>query len=195
MSNLRFDEDINEVIDESLGGDVDSTCKLLERLRPIIIRSIKKYYYKNKEDFSDLVQDGYLKIIECLEEYDSSKGVHFLGYVKSKLKFLYLEKNRIYKDSISLNINVYGDNDSTELLELVEDVGINIEKDFENKESVVLLNKAFNYLSYRERQVVFMNYVKRMNMYSIADKLGIAYRTVVNIKVKALNKLKVTLFK
>ena len=195
MSNLRFDEDINEVIDESLGGDVDNTCRLLERLRPIIISSIKKYYYKNREDFSDLVQDGYLKIIECLEEYESSKGVHFLGYVKSKLKFLYLEKNRLYKDNISLNINVSKDNDSTELLELIEDVGINIEKDFENKELVVLLNKAFNSLSYRERQVVFMNYVKRMNMYSIADKLGIAYRTVVNIKVKALNKLKVTLFK
>lgn len=189
MSNLRFDEDINEIINGSLGGNVNSTCRLLERLRPIIISSIKRYYYKNKEDFSDLVQDGYLKIIECLEEYDSSKGIHFLGFVKSKLKFLYLEKNRQYKDSVSLNVNVFGDNDNTELLELVEDVGINIEKDFEYKESVDLLKKAFNSLSYRERQVVFMNYFKKMNMYSIADKLGIAYRTVVNIKVKALNKL------
>lgn len=191
MSNLKFDEDINIIIAESLGGDVGSICRLLERLRPIIISSINKYYYRNKEDFSDLVQDGYLKIIECLEGFEPKKGVHFLGYVKSKLKFLYLEKNRLYKDSISLNTNISGDNDSTELLELVEDVGINIERDFEHKESIDWLKKALNFLSYRERQVIYMNYFKKMNMYSIADKLGIAYRTVVNIKVKALNKLRV----
>lgn len=186
---LNAKKEINYVIEESLKGDVNSIEKLLSMLDPMIISSIKKYYYKN-DDFYDLVQDGYIKILESLDLYDKDKGVHFLGFVKSKLKYYYLSKNRKDKEIISLNQIINDNSERNELLNLLEDTNVNIENSFINNELNKLLHEALSTLSVREREVIVMCYFKKMNMYSIADKLGIAYRTVVNTKVNAINKLR-----
>lgn len=183
MNNIEY------LIDKSLNGDIDSIYKLLNNLKPLVLNSIKKYFYR-KEEFADLVQDGYLEIIKCLESYNPNKGVHFLGYVKLKLKYLYLDKNRVYKNNISLNISAYSNNEKLELLELIEDLNINTEKDYELKESILTLNNSFDSLSYREKQVIYMYYFKEMNIQSIANKLGISYNTVSNTKINGLNRLK-----
>lgn len=52
------------------------------------------------------------------------------------------------------------------------------------------LKKALDILTPRQRQVVNLFYGEDMSIGNIADKLGVAYRTVVNLKVRALDKMR-----
>lgn len=66
----------DEMIRGALKGDKERTVDLLESLEPLIISSIRKYYYRPNE-FEDLMQDGRVKVLECLEDFDPTRGVHF----------------------------------------------------------------------------------------------------------------------
>ena len=92
---------IDELLEGSRNGDVNSKNELLIKLRPLIISSINKYY-PNFRDYEDLIQDGYVVVLDCIENFDPSKGVYFLGYVKTMLKYNYLQNHR-NKTMISLN--------------------------------------------------------------------------------------------
>src|SRR5699024_7371446 len=86
-------KELNQLLKKARRGDVSSQEEILERLKPLIIKSIQRYY-NNKEEFQDLIQEGYLLVLECIENYDENKGVYFLGYVKAMLKFAYLNKHK-----------------------------------------------------------------------------------------------------
>lgn len=189
------EKDINIIIKKSLEKDSDSIYILLIRLRPVIISSIKKYCY-HIDDFDDLIQDGYLHVIESLDRYDCSRGVFFLGYIQYSLKYFYLDKSKKYESNASLNKRVICDTDnSAEFIDFLEDNDICIEKDYEYAESISSLYKAIETLSKRERQVIVMYYLRGYGLITISKVLNIAYRTVVNTKVNGLRKLRENLLK
>ena len=83
--------EIEDLLEFSRRGDPKSKEAVLLKLQPLIISSIKRYY--NKIDiYDDLIQEGYEIILLCIHDYDPNKGVHFLGYIKLKLKYHYLNK-------------------------------------------------------------------------------------------------------
>lgn len=188
------DKDINIIIKNSLENDADSICILLIRLRPVIVSSIRKYC-NQFNDFDDLIQDGYMHVIESLKKYDSSKGVYFLGYIKYSLMYFYLDKAKKYKYHVSLNEPIIGKYTNSEFIDFLEDFDICLEKDFEYKESVASLYRAIECLSDRERQVIVMYYIKGYRLIDVAKELGLAYRTVVNTKVNGVRKLRDKLLK
>lgn len=184
------EEDINIIIKKSLDKDTDSIGMLLIRLRPVIISNINKYCNYVK-DFDDLIQDGYLHVIKGLDKYDVSKGVNFLGYIKYSLMYFYLDKSKKHESHLSLNERVLCDADnSAEFIDFLEDIDICLEKDYEHKEVVSSLYKAIESLSDRERQIIVMYYIGDYDLKTIAIKLGVAYRTVVNTKVSGMRKLR-----
>lgn len=183
------EKNIDIIIRKSLEKDSDSISILLLRLRPVIISSIRKYCNYVK-DFDDLIQDGYVHVIESLDRYDCSKGVFFLGYIRYSLKYFYLDKSKKHESHASLNERVISDaGNSLEFIDFLEDIDICLEKDYEYKESVGLLYDALNTLSKRERQVIVMYYFKGYGLKTISKILGLAYRTVVNTKVNGMRKL------
>ena len=126
-------------------------------------------------------------ILQCIRDYDPRKGVHFLGYIKTNLRYLYLDKHKI-KHHISLNQPV-GDSES-EMVDLLvsEDMGpIDIIIEDERNDWI---RKSLNILTERQREVIICFYVYKMSIDDIAKKLGISYRTVVNTKTRAIEKLK-----
>lgn len=175
----------DELLDKAKKGDKIATEKIINKLKPLIISSIRRYFNKPNE-YEDLVQDGILTILECINDYEPLKGVHFLGYVKAKLRYLYLDKHKV-KIHHSLN-EVVGDEDD-ELMDLLasEDKGpLELILDKEECRNLV---EAFNSLTGRQRQVIILYYVENMKIEDIAKKLGVSYRTVVNTKTKAIEKL------
>ena len=182
-------EELNEALIKARAGDVDSKEQILNELYPLIISSIKKYYNRFF-DFDDVLQEGRVVILECIDNYDESKEVYFLGYVKTMLKYYYLDKHKV-KLMLSLNekVNVK-ENEEEEFVDLlVSDVDDALEVLVKLEESK-MLTQALSNLTIRQREIVIDYYYEGLTIDQIAEKFGIAYRTVVNTKTVALGKMK-----
>ncbi len=185
-------EEINMLLKESREKDRLSRERLLKSLEPLIISSIRKYYNRPSE-YEDLLQEGRVLVLECLDSYDESKRTHFLGYVKHMLMYHYLDKNK-NKVCLSLNekIGVDGEEELVDLLESnnedVLDRIIRFEVGRDVKDSILKLTD-------KQRKIIFDFYIKGKKIDKIAEELNISYRTVVNIKNTALKKLKKNLLK
>ncbi|TJX14408.1 sigma-70 family RNA polymerase sigma factor [Tissierella creatinini] len=185
-------EEINILLKESRKGDSLSRERLLKSLEPLIISSIRKYCNRPNE-YEDLLQEGRVLVLECLDSYDESKGTHFLGYVKHMLMYYYLDKNK-KKVCLSLNEKI-GNDGEEEIIDLLEsndedvlDTLIRFELGRHVKDSILKLTD-------KQRKIVFDFYIKGKKIDKIAEELNISYRTVVNIKNAALGKLKKHLLK
>lgn len=166
--------------------DKNAMEEIIRRLQPLIISSIRKYYYNIKE-YEDLIQDGNIVIIQSIVDFDYTRGVHFLGYVKSNLKYLYLNK---HKEKVHLSLNEpLGDGDG-EMLDLLVSDDKDILDLLLEKETSAQLKYTLDSLTNRQKEIVIFYYVKDMSIGDIANALDISYRTVVNTKTTAIEKLK-----
>src|SRR5690606_3330064 len=106
------------------------------------------------------------------KDYDPSKGVHFLGYVKTMLRYLYLDKHKI-KLHHSLN-EVVGEGE-VELVDLlVSDDKGPLEIILDREDNKCLL-EALNSLTDRQKEIVILYYFENMKIEDIAVKLGVSY--------------------
>lgn len=181
-----------DLVGKAKEGNEESKLEILSRLNPLIISSIKRYYNRI-EDYEELIQEGKLCILEAIINFDPSKNVYFLGYVKLQLKYLYINKNRL-RHHLSLNLEV-GDESKEELVNLIPSsleepvtgiIRVELGKDLRN---------SLKTLTARQRHIVMLFYVERMSIGEIAQLLGVKYRTVVNTKTRAIEKLKNTIVK
>lgn len=176
----------DKLVEEAIKGNKEALEEIIDRLQPLIISSIRKYYNKGNE-YEDLIQEGNLTILESLKDFDQSRGVHFLGYIKLNLKYLYLNKHK-RKIHLSLNEPVGdGEVEAIDLLESKDKDAIDILLEDERS---LELNMALERLTERQKEVVLLFYMENMSMEEIGKKLGISYRTVVNLKTKALENLR-----
>jgi len=179
-------EDIERLRILGAKGDVEAKGELLAKMKPLIINSIRRYY-NNIQLYDDLIQEGYEIILEGVRNFDDTRGVYFLGYIKSLLKYHYLNKHR-EKYVISLNTPI-GENEE-ELMDILESNEVDPLDNIIQTEEYKELRNSFSLLTERQRKVVVLFYSCRMPIGKIAEKLGISYRTVVNTKTAAIQKLK-----
>ena len=180
-------EELNELLAKAKLGDKKSKQKILELLYPLIISSIRRYYNKSNE-YEDLIQGGREVILYCINNFDETKGVHFLGYIKTRLRYFYLNKHN-EKLTISLNAKVGEDNEE----EIVDLLKSDIENPLEwllRLEEKMILQDALSTLTTRQGEIIIDFYFENLTLDEISKKLDISYRTVVNTKTAALNKLR-----
>lgn len=176
----------NKLVEEARKGNKEAMEEIIIKLQPLIISSIKKYYNNGKE-YDELIQDGNLMILESLKDYNPNIGVHFLGYIKLNLKYLYLNK---HKRKIHLSLNEPIGDGELEIMDLLISDEKNPLDILLEDEMNLKLKEALEKLTERQREIVILYYVNNMSIDDIKNKLGISYRTVVNIKTKALGNLR-----
>ncbi len=66
----------------------------------------------------------------------------------------------------------------------------NIEEDFLESENNRILHEAIEKLTEIEKSIIIDFYYKALSLSEIADKRCVSYRTAVNNKTRAINKLK-----
>jgi RNA polymerase sporulation-specific sigma factor len=166
-------------------GDQDSKLKIIENLRPLIISSIRKYNYTN-ELFEDLYEDGKVEILKSIKEFREYENRPFLGYVKIRLKYMYLNKsNKRRLDTVP--IEKKGEKES--LLEILES-GENIEENFIKKERIDEIIKAIEKLDETSRKIICCYYVKKMKLKDICITLNLTYHRGAKMKVRAIKEIK-----
>lgn len=178
-------DEIKRLYEESIKGDDESKFELVERFYPLIISSIKKYY-NNYSEYEDLVEDGKLIVLECIKDFDISKNVHFSGFVKTRLRFFYLNKLNSKRDIISLNQRNEEDTEMIDLLASEE----NLEEYVINKDFSKQMQELFKDLSLKEKEIVIEFYYMGLTINEISNLHNISYRTVLELKRRAHKKLR-----
>lgn len=173
---------IEKIIEEK---DVKNAHVIVEKYHPLIVSSINRYYNKPHE-FEELYDQGVLEICEAIRDYDINRNDSFGGYLKARLYYFYISKNR-EKESLSLDEPIA--EDDLTLMDMLEDPQ-NIEEDFLEREKYKGLYEGVKTLTERQRQILLDFYIRKISISDIAEKYGVKYRTVVNTKTAALEKLK-----
>lgn len=179
---------IEELLALGRGGDSEAKEALILKLKPLVLSSIRKYYNRG-ELYDDLIQEGYGVILNAIGDYDPDRDIHFLGYTRALLRYHYLEKHRDMQ-LYSLNSEVDDDMELVDLIVGKEDPVGDILDAETRAETRKELFDALDCLAHRQKEVIVYFYIYELNMHEIAQRLGIAYRTVVNTKTRAIEKLR-----
>lgn len=161
--------------------------EIIKNSRPLIIGSIQKYAI-SKGEFDDLYQDGVIKIIESLEDYDESMNISIYAYLKSKLKYYYLNYDRYKKAVYSLNETV--DEDGNEIIDIMADESSDTESLIIEKEMLFELRSAIRSLDSEECILIDSLFIKKQTLQAIACHMNTSIATVYRSKEKILKKLR-----
>jgi len=142
-----------------------------------LVKSIASRY-KGRVSFEDLVQEGFLGLLEAKERFDSSKKAKFSTYAFYRIKKKILEA--IQKEKIQSL-------DSVELNEEILEKPI-IEKTYKSEDLDIFLNKDFPPL---EQKIFKLYFQEAKTLSQIAKELGIRREKVRQIKQLLLRKLKI----
>lgn len=176
---------IEELVKLSKKGSKSSKEELIHRLKPLVLSSIKKYYYGSMS-FEDLVQEGRTKILAEIIRFDEEKGVPFLGYIKIHMRYLYMELSKRREEALTLNTII---ENGTELIDL-QSSGVDIEEDIINSETSSQLREALKKLTERQKLVLDLIYIQGMSMKEVSQKLNLHYQTVIGIRDRGLKRLR-----
>lgn len=180
--------DIMEKIIKAQQGDEKVLEDIIKKFTPFIIKTARSIYV-NGHDLEDLIQIGKISVIKAVNMYDVSREKGFVTYVTNAVtrNFYNLIRARV-KEGSFCSLNSVNDEGS----ELIDSIacGDNLEEDYETKEEKLMLLKALEKLSEKEREVIYWFYFQNKTLEQYAREKGICYRTAVDRKKKALIKLR-----
>jgi RNA polymerase sporulation-specific sigma factor len=185
---MNYDE-IEDHVKLAKQGDSESLTKLLIQFKPFIFKTSKDFSIKNYDEY-DLVQIGYIALINAVDKYDTSKH-SFSSYVyttiKNVMKYTARSNNK-HKLNLSINASIDGKSslDFTEFLESNE----NLENDYLAHEKVVELQKIISELEPDEFELIFLVYYNNFSLTDYAAKKKLPYSKIVRKKNAVLEKIK-----
>ncbi|MEE3344375.1 MAG: sigma-70 family RNA polymerase sigma factor [Bacilli bacterium] len=199
--------ELKENIVKARQGDNDAIWYLCEHYQ-YKIDSIINFCFKNYKDFDldydDMLQDGYMGIIECCRhENDFTHNVYFFIYNSIKRK---LYKNRSISMPIYAMDKYYGKNipewdnafENTTCLpfeELIENnpnlfTTESFVDDFINKSLNEELNQILNTkLTPKQKEMIYLRYTEELTLQNIGDMYGLTRERVRQIIETGLDKL------
>jgi RNA polymerase sporulation-specific sigma factor len=176
-----------DLVREAKGGSPKAQLELLDHLKPLLYSTIKRYAWGL--DKEEMLQEASLCLLEGIQEYDESKGIPFLAYIKVRLKFYIYNQSRkqrvTYSLNTSANASLDGD-ESQDFLDLVVDDRLDLVDSILHSEQKASVHAALNQLEPRLRQVILLHYFNRTSLKEIAKQQGVSYKTILRWKDKAL---------
>lgn len=176
---------IEQLTDEARAGKMESLEELIDRMYPLLSSCIRKGGW-NPQEREDLLQEGRLGLMEALNAYDPEKGVPVLGFLNSRLRYLYLGMKRP-QAMMSLNES-YGEDEDEFLDHLESDT--DILEEIVGAETINEVRKAVSSLPEVQQRVIVDLFYNGLSLSEAARINGIAYRTVVNTRAAALRNLR-----
>lgn len=173
-----------------------------------IVCTIARQFTNNPDDQQDLMQEGYIGLMEAARRYDPTTGVQFDSYaswwVRKYMRAWMLNNSQIVRLSCKTEdyYKPLTEDIETPLYEEEGDViryadiltdGTTAETDLIRQEEDQRLKEAIEKLSAREQQIICKIYgigQKKIPQTQIAQQLGITPMTVWRIQDAALKKMK-----
>ena len=149
----------------------------------------------------DLISIGTIGLIKAIHSYNPDKSIKLATYAARCIEneiLMYLRRNSKTKAEVSIDEPLNVDWDGNELL-LSDILGTDedvIYKDIENQAERLMLGKAMEKLSDRERLIVNLRYgltspdEREMTQKEVADYLGISQSYISRLEKKIIRRLK-----
>ena len=149
----------------------------------------------------DLISIGTIGLIKAIHSYNPDKSIKLATYASRCIEneiLMYLRRNSKTKAEVSIDEPLNVDWDGNELL-LSDILGTDedvIYKDIENQTERLMLGKAMEKLSDRERLIVNLRYgltspdEREMTQKEVADYLGISQSYISRLEKKIIRRLK-----
>lgn len=182
-------EEIEKHVKLAKEGNSESLTKLLLQFKPFIFKTSKNFNIKTYDEY-DLVQIGYIALINAVDKYNPEKH-SFSSYVysaiKNSMKYTARSNNK-HKLTLSINASIDGLNsmDFTELLKSNE----NLENDYLEHEKIKNLQHIISNLEPDEFELIFLVYYNNFSLTDYATKKKISYSKIVRKKNAILEKIK-----
>ena len=149
----------------------------------------------------DLISIGTIGLIKAIHSYNPDKSIKLATYASRCIEneiLMYLRRNSKTKAEVSIDEPLNVDSDGNELL-LSDILGTDedvIYQDIENQAERLMLGKAMEKLSDRERLIVNLRYgltspdEREMTQKEVADYLGISQSYISRLEKKIIRRLK-----
>lgn len=177
-----------------------------------MVRTIARQFTKNPIEMKDLMQEGYIGLIEAAKRYDPDAGVKFDSYagwwVRKYVREYIIRhgqtvslpfKTRDYHRSATLDMNrplYQEENGPVRFADLLTD-GSTPETERIRQEEHQRLNEAIDKLSAREQQIIRQIYgidCEAVPMKELAKKMGLSHDRVKKLHARCVRKLRIMNF-
>lgn len=158
------------------GEAVAAVAVGMERLIRATVRKVQPF----AKDEENLIGEGFLILMECIDDYDESKGVPFPFYFRKRFRYFLLDDLKR-----SLRFKMCPVEDAASFL--ADD---DVEEEALGESRARELAGMLALLSPQEEQVIRLFYYGSLSLSEVAGVLGVSYQTVANTKSRALRKLR-----
>ncbi len=177
------------LVERAKGGDTAAAQQVIDRLYPLICSAMRRHGHGL--DREDLYQEACLIVLQCIKDFDPSKGIPFLVYVKKRVYFGLMNVGRQRVLAISLDKELEGhDGDTCTLADLLVSPQLGVDETVVQSDEVRRLYCAIGKLSSKQRQVVLLHFFYGLKYKDIARARNIHYKSVLRLKDRALKSLK-----
>lgn len=193
---LSKDEE-EKYIELMLNGDKEARNILIEHNLRLVAHIIKKYDHK-KNDIDDLLSIGTIGLIKGVDSYSYKHGTKLTTYCAKCIEneiLMYYRGDKKNSKNISLNEPIGFDKDGNEItfLDILKTPKPDYALDLHNKDNLSLLNKYFDVLTEREKEIITKRYglgnQKEITQKNIAKEMNISRSYVSRIEKRALTKM------
>jgi RNA polymerase sigma factor for flagellar operon FliA len=170
--------------------------KMIEDNMPLVTFVAKKFKtYNHIHDFEDLLQIGYIGLINAVDKYDESKGTKFSTYAHMAITNTIVnqfKRNdvRSVTDTVTLETPICEDGNITLNEAIVDDY--DAFTDLENKE---FIKQLYTVLSKDEKLLLNMRYVNDMKIEDIGNIMAMSQPTTSRAIQKVIQKIQVSNYK
>ncbi|AHM57315.1 hypothetical protein EAL2_c20340 [Peptoclostridium acidaminophilum DSM 3953] len=157
-------------------GCKDSTHELVERFTPLLRGKCRQYFGVVDED---LLQDGIVKLLELIRDFEPQRGANFCGYAKYMISTFYwnLKRKRILEESRRAEADVSDEHSERSGACDYEIAGV------ETRMALETLPEA-------QRDVIELIYMQGLSTDETAKRLGISYSYASKLSRRALRQLR-----
>lgn len=180
---------INQLVISAKGGNKEALEKLVLQLKPFILKTARQIFIKDY-DMEDLIQIGYISLLNSIKKYNPMKNKDFLPYamysVKNNFNYEIRQKCRYnYEESLDYSSS----EDAVPLLDTLASDELT-DNCIIHKENISYMQYALGRLPYEDWEIINSVYMKGIKIKAFAEAKGLSYSTCVKRKKRALQKLK-----
>ena len=180
-----MDINLNELVSDCRRGDKKAKEELIEMFRPLVLRTVYRCPMERGMR-EDMVQQGYLIVLESVKTYNPGGDVTFAGYLKRAL-YYGVYRSLSGRKTISLDESMCEDG---KLLDIIPDESPEAEELVIDNEEQAALYKAVDTLTPGQKKIILEKYFKNKCLTEIVSEGKTCYLSLVRMHGRALEKLR-----
>lgn len=190
-------EEEEKQIKKASKGDKNARNILIEHNLRLVAHIVKKYDH-GSENSDDLISIGTIGLIKGIDSYKQNQKVKLSTYCSRCIEnelLMYYRANKKSNKNISLDepLGYDKEGNAITIIDILKTPNPDFALDLHTKDNIKLLDKYFNILSEREKEIIIKRYglnnQDELTQKEIAKEMGISRSYVSRIEKRALTKM------